>query len=261
MGACSCRPGFAGMQCDRCIQPGFYGFPMCQRCDCHPMGTDTLNSNGHQQDGQCSWKANRQRHGRHCDTCKDSTFGLLQVGPASTETDQQHQELMTRHSFDDGGCTPCFCFGRSSSCTQTQLFCSQVKMSTPFHLCNFSTPLLGSESNPIHSQLYHVRLQAYPSSPPPPLVDVHLFSRAEAGPEGRKYQISNSLKAWTTTHTKKWNGKNFNVIEFPLPWPAQNVRFGFPSQKISSDWNFINIKIILFIFSKQIRWRWKEVEG
>jgi hypothetical protein len=54
MGACSCRPGFAGMQCDRCIQPGFYGFPMCQRCDCHPMGTDTLNSNGHQQDGQCS---------------------------------------------------------------------------------------------------------------------------------------------------------------------------------------------------------------
>jgi laminin alpha 1/2 len=143
-GACSCRPGFAGMQCDRCIQPGFYGFPMCQRCDCHPTGTDTLNTNGHchQQDGQCPCKANVM--GRRCDTCKDSTFGLLQVGPASTETDQhQHQELMTRHSFDDGGCTPCFCFGRSSSCTQAQLFWSQVKMSTPFHLVKSSTPLLG----------------------------------------------------------------------------------------------------------------------
>lgn len=154
------------MQCDRCIQPGFYGFPMCQRCDCHPTGTDTLNTNGHcgQQDGQCPCKANVM--GRRCDTCKDSTFGLLQVGPASTETDQQqHQELMTRHSFDDGGCTPCFCFGRSSSCTQAQLFWSQVKMSTPFSFWFGSNILLlGLEGNPIHSQQHHVRLPILPPS-------------------------------------------------------------------------------------------------
>ena len=115
------------MQCDSCIQPGFYGFPMCQRCDCHPTGTDPHHSNGghcNQQDGQCPCKANVM--GRRCDTCKESTFGLLQVASSSTETEHQEQ-MMTKNSFNDGGCTPCFCFGRSSSCTQAQLFWSQVE--------------------------------------------------------------------------------------------------------------------------------------
>lgn len=128
-GACACRPGFAGMQCDRCVQPGFYGFPQCQRCDCHPTGTDTRSNEAglligcNQQDGQCLCKANVM--GRRCDTCKESTFGLLHVD-GTEQTDQQlHQEL-TDNFVDDGGCTPCFCFGRSSSCTQAQLFWSQV---------------------------------------------------------------------------------------------------------------------------------------
>lgn len=113
------------MQCDRCVQPGYYGFPLCQPCDCHPTGTDTRSNGGQcDQNGQCPCKINVM--GRQCDTCKESTFGLLYVGGQEEQNQVQQQVLEQEPFVDDGGCTPCFCFGRSSSCAQAQLVWSQV---------------------------------------------------------------------------------------------------------------------------------------
>ena len=33
-----CVAGYAGAQCDKCA-PGFYNFPNCRACNCHPAGT------------------------------------------------------------------------------------------------------------------------------------------------------------------------------------------------------------------------------
>ena len=38
-GKCRCLDGFEGDHCDRC-KPGYYNFPNCQACNCHPDGTD-----------------------------------------------------------------------------------------------------------------------------------------------------------------------------------------------------------------------------
>ena len=38
-GHCRCLEGFEGEHCDRC-KPGYYNFPNCQACNCHPAGTD-----------------------------------------------------------------------------------------------------------------------------------------------------------------------------------------------------------------------------
>ena len=34
-----CVAGYAGDHCDKCA-PGFYNFPNCRACNCHPAGTD-----------------------------------------------------------------------------------------------------------------------------------------------------------------------------------------------------------------------------
>ncbi len=71
--------------------------------------------------------------GRRCDTCKESTFGLLYVGGQAEQQQQHHHQVLEQELFvDDGGCTPCFCFGRSSSCVQSQLVWSQVIQSDTF---------------------------------------------------------------------------------------------------------------------------------
>lgn len=46
--------------------------------------------------------------GRKCDICKEGTFGL--------------------HAENIDGCTACFCFGRSTLCTEAGLIWSQIKL-------------------------------------------------------------------------------------------------------------------------------------
>ncbi|XP_075525225.1 wing blister isoform X1 [Dermacentor variabilis] len=98
-GQCQCLEGFEGQHCDHC-RPGYYNFPNCQRCDCHPAGTDpsACQSGICQCDerGQCPCKVNVE--GRRCDRCRDRTFSLLESNPR--------------------GCTECFLFGRAEQCTQ-----------------------------------------------------------------------------------------------------------------------------------------------
>ncbi|KAM7125584.1 laminin subunit alpha-5 [Molossus nigricans] len=90
-GQCRCRPHVAGRRCDACA-PGFYGYPSCRPCDCHPAGSapsvcDPLT-------GQCHCKENVQ--GPRCDQCRLGTFSLDAANPK--------------------GCTRCFCFGATERC-------------------------------------------------------------------------------------------------------------------------------------------------
>ena len=38
-GLCRCLEGFEGEHCDKC-RPGYYNFPNCRACNCHPAGTE-----------------------------------------------------------------------------------------------------------------------------------------------------------------------------------------------------------------------------
>lgn len=46
--------------------------------------------------------------GKRCDQCKEGTFGL--------------------HSDNTEGCTSCFCFGRSTQCSEASLIWNHVKL-------------------------------------------------------------------------------------------------------------------------------------
>ncbi|XP_049762590.1 laminin subunit alpha-1 [Schistocerca cancellata] len=110
-GRCMCRRGFHGDRCSSCAV-GYYGYPVCRLCDCHLPGTqqDKCDTKTGQclcdESGQCPCKANVV--GKKCNECKEGTFGLQADNP--------------------DGCTQCFCFGRTTACTQAGLTWSQIMM-------------------------------------------------------------------------------------------------------------------------------------
>lgn len=110
-GRCMCQEGFHGDHCSSC-SPGYYGFPRCQRCDCNLAGTVEARCDAAKgycwcdDSGQCPCKANAS--GKQCNRCTPGTFGLQPENP--------------------DGCTQCFCFGRTTSCTQAGLTVSQIMM-------------------------------------------------------------------------------------------------------------------------------------
>ncbi|KAL9868319.1 laminin subunit alpha-3 isoform 2-T2 [Geothlypis trichas] len=93
-GQCKCKPGIKGRQCDQCA-PGTYGFPNCVPCSCNRDGTEPDVCDP--QTGICLCKENVE--GPACDTCRPGSFYLNPSNPK--------------------GCTPCFCFGATSSCRST----------------------------------------------------------------------------------------------------------------------------------------------
>ncbi|KAK4880836.1 hypothetical protein RN001_008982 [Aquatica leii] len=111
-GECSCRLGYTGFNCDQC-EHGYFGYPRCRRCNCNYAGSEPYKAkcdkNGVCQcneDGTCTCKSNVS--GKRCDVCKEGTFGL--------------------HLDNPDGCTQCFCFGRSSKCTDSGLTWGQIRM-------------------------------------------------------------------------------------------------------------------------------------
>ncbi|XP_039586057.1 laminin subunit alpha-3-like isoform X1 [Passer montanus] len=93
-GQCKCKPGIKGRRCDQCA-PGTYGFPNCVPCSCNRDGTEPDVCDP--QTGICLCKENVE--GAACDTCRPGSFYLNPSNPR--------------------GCTPCFCFGATSSCRST----------------------------------------------------------------------------------------------------------------------------------------------
>ncbi|VVC37186.1 Hypothetical protein CINCED_3A012310 [Cinara cedri] len=108
-GTCVCRIGYDGLKCDKCAF-GYYGYPRCRPCACNYAGSEPNNCNdtlcGCDEFGQCECKMNV--YGKRCDQCKEGTFGL--------------------HHINADGCIPCFCFGRSNSCSTAGLTWNQIRL-------------------------------------------------------------------------------------------------------------------------------------
>uniref|UniRef100_A0A8B9SV76 Laminin subunit alpha 5 n=1 Tax=Anas platyrhynchos TaxID=8839 RepID=A0A8B9SV76_ANAPL len=96
-GQCRCKPNVIGRQCDLCA-PGYYHYPNCQRCDCHPAGTEASTCDP--VTGQCHCKENVE--GPRCDQCRLGTFSLDASNPK--------------------GCTKCFCFGATDRCRSAEKY-------------------------------------------------------------------------------------------------------------------------------------------
>uniref|UniRef100_A0A8C5X3Z9 Laminin subunit alpha 1 n=1 Tax=Malurus cyaneus samueli TaxID=2593467 RepID=A0A8C5X3Z9_9PASS len=103
-GQCKCKTEFGGRDCSRCAL-GYRDYPDCVACDCDLSGTKAETCNGtegvcgcEEETGICTCKENV--FGLQCSECKPGTFGL---------------------SADNAlGCTPCFCFGMSTSCSELE---------------------------------------------------------------------------------------------------------------------------------------------
>ncbi|XP_070781481.1 laminin subunit alpha-2 [Enoplosus armatus] len=103
-GCCFCRDSFRGEKCNEC-QIGYRDFPQCTRCECNISGSDSQTCDLEREvcacadrTGKCSCKANVE--GDSCDRCKTDTFGLSVRNPL--------------------GCSRCYCYGLTQSCTEAQ---------------------------------------------------------------------------------------------------------------------------------------------
>ncbi|XP_060769556.1 laminin subunit alpha-2 [Neoarius graeffei] len=103
-GCCFCRDQYTGEKCNEC-KLGYRNFPHCISCDCSLSGSNAETCDAEagvcacaERTGQCSCKENVE--GLRCEVCKVGTFGLSVRNPL--------------------GCSRCYCFGLSTSCTEAQ---------------------------------------------------------------------------------------------------------------------------------------------
>ncbi|XP_075940171.1 laminin subunit alpha-2 [Anarhichas minor] len=103
-GCCMCRDSFRGEKCNEC-RIGYRDFPQCTQCECNVSGSDSQTCDLERQvcacadrTGKCNCKANVE--GDNCDRCKPDTFGLSVRNPH--------------------GCSNCYCYGLTRSCTEAQ---------------------------------------------------------------------------------------------------------------------------------------------
>ncbi|KAM7395151.1 hypothetical protein PAMA_006754 [Pampus argenteus] len=103
-GCCLCRDSFRGEKCNEC-QLGYRDFPQCTQCECNISGSDSQTCDLERgvcacadRTGKCSCKENVE--GDNCDRCKPATFGLSARNPM--------------------GCSKCYCYGLTQSCTEAQ---------------------------------------------------------------------------------------------------------------------------------------------
>lgn len=103
-GCCMCRDAFRGEKCNEC-QIGHRDFPQCIQCQCNVAGSDRETCDLERgvcgcadRTGKCNCKVNVQ--GDNCDRCKQDTFGLSVQNPL--------------------GCSKCYCYGLTHSCTEAQ---------------------------------------------------------------------------------------------------------------------------------------------
>ena len=102
-GACDCKANVVGRTCDVC-ENGFWNYPDCEQCDCDPAGTTQTICD--RETSSCSCKGNTG--GLTCGECQPGTYNLEASNPE--------------------GCTKCFCFGITSTCTSSNLIRTEVSV-------------------------------------------------------------------------------------------------------------------------------------
>lgn len=97
---CRCKPNVIGRQCDLCA-PGYYHYPNCQRCDCHPAGTEASTCDP--VTGQCHCKVSPSAFSRGAfllglsllALAKCSAWGAMGVWWAKREPDSRSSLFRT----------------------------------------------------------------------------------------------------------------------------------------------------------------------
>ncbi|CAL4059747.1 unnamed protein product, partial [Meganyctiphanes norvegica] len=102
-GQCDCKNTVVARRCDRCAA-GHWSFPFCQLCNCDLRGTEEDICS--QSDATCFCKLNVEAG--ECDTCRRGTYNLEESNP--------------------DGCTQCFCFGKSETCSSSSLHWDELKV-------------------------------------------------------------------------------------------------------------------------------------
>lgn len=104
-GKCYCHYGVNGAKCDRCNE-NFYNLARggCTPCNCHIEGSLNNKASCNPTTGECTCKENV--HGAQCKECKVGFMGLVSnLGNSSPDRN------------NPSGCTACFCYGHSNSCS------------------------------------------------------------------------------------------------------------------------------------------------
>ncbi|ULT96990.1 hypothetical protein L3Y34_005063 [Caenorhabditis briggsae] len=141
-GQCFCPPHVEGQSCDRCVSNAFGYDPLigCQKCGCHPQGSEGGNLVCDPESGQCLCR--ESMGGRQCDRCLAGFYGFPHCYGCSCNRDGTTEEICDATNaqckckenvygarceackagtFDLSaenplGCVNCFCFGVTDSC-------------------------------------------------------------------------------------------------------------------------------------------------
>ncbi|XP_050425592.1 laminin subunit alpha-1 isoform X2 [Adelges cooleyi] len=208
-GACVCRTGYSGSKCDQCSF-GYYGYPRCRPCACDYAGSEQNNCNGTlcgcDEFGQCECKMNV--YGKRCDQCKEGTFGL--------------------HQMNADGCIPCFCFGRSSSCSAAGLTWNQIRLpqtrTLSIHYDTNSSTLYSEGDYPVNTQ---------------EICYINLANPESGGIERNQLNITNNLRIIPGTVGNVEMGVKY-LFDTPVYWQLPNR---FSGDKVSSYGGYIRFTI------------------
>ncbi|XP_053520767.1 laminin subunit alpha-2 isoform X4 [Artibeus jamaicensis] len=110
-GSCHCKPGFGGINCDRCAR-GYTGYPDCKPCNCSGEGS----ANQDPCFGPCNCKENVE--GGDCSRCKSGFFNL--------------------QADNHEGCDECFCSGVSNRCQSSYWTYGNIQDMSGWHLTDIS---------------------------------------------------------------------------------------------------------------------------
>lgn len=109
-----CKTNVVGRSCDQC-RAGHYSFPFCESCECDNRGT--TNEICDEVTAECFCK--KHVVGLHCDFCREGSFNL------------QEQ--------NDDGCTECFCFGKTTRCSNSRLLKKSLTAMTDWEVVTVNT--------------------------------------------------------------------------------------------------------------------------